>query len=198
MPDKKPSLRVLREALDYCSETGAFAWRERPASHFVDGAKYPAAFVANRWNKTHAGKPAGNYDPKAGYVRVTIDYVGFLAHRLAWVLVHGSEPEGPIDHIDGDGLNNRLSNLRVVTAQQNQQNQAKRVDNKSGVTGVFYRADRGKWMASIRVNGKSQNIGHFDSMQDAATARQQAERALGFHENHGREKISKRQRTRTA
>lgn len=196
MPENKPSLRVLREALDYCPETGLFTWRERPVSHFMDGAKYSAAFIASRWNRKYAGKSAGNYDPKVGYVRVGINYTNHLAHRLAWVLAHGSEPEGSIDHIDGDGLNNRLSNLRVVTARQNQQNQAKRIDNKSGVTGVFYRADRGKWMASIRVNGKSQSIGHFDSMQDAATARQQTERALGFHENHGRERFSQRQRTR--
>jgi hypothetical protein len=197
MSKKIPSLRILQDALDYCPATGAITWRERPVSHFVDGKKYSAAFIALRWNRKYAGKPAGNYDPKAGYVRIGIDYATFLAHRLAWLLAYGEQPNGPVDHIDGDGLNNRLANLRVVTAQQNQQNQAKRADNKSGFTGVFYRSDRAKWMASIRVNGSSKNIGHFASVQEAAAARQQAEVLHGFHENHGRARSSQRQRKRT-
>lgn len=81
-------------------------------------------------------------------------------------------PEGfRVDHIDGDGLNNRRSNLRVCTTQQN--NSAFRRKEKgtsSKYRGVSWHKQNLCWIARIRMNGKRHNLGCFDSEKDAARA----------------------------
>lgn len=74
------------------------------------------------------------------------------------------------DHIDGDGLNNRRSNLRVVTHAQNQCNRRLNIDNKSGVRGVAFNRATGKWRAQIGVNGAKRYLGLFSSIDKAAQA----------------------------
>jgi len=73
-----------------------------------------------------------------------------------------------VDHKDGDGLNNQRSNLRRSSALQNSQNQRLSRRNKSGFKGVFFKGP--KWMASIRMNGRSTHLGMFDSAEAAALA----------------------------
>jgi len=81
-------------------------------------------------------------------------------------------PKGmEIDHINGNGLDNRKSNLRVCTKAQNQQNAKKRTGKSSVFKGVCWEKDRRKWRASIKpVNKKRFNIGRFISEIDAAKA----------------------------
>lgn len=85
-----------------------------------------------------------------------------------------------VDHIDGDGLNNRRSNLRLATAAQNSWNTGLKRTNTSGHKGVSWRADRGKWQVHIRVNGERLSLGHYEELQDAADAYVAAAR-----EHHG-------------
>tara|TARA_R110000822_G_scaffold309905_1_gene440611 strand:+ start:282 stop:662 length:381 start_codon:yes stop_codon:yes gene_type:complete len=54
----------------------------------------------------------------------------FKAHRLVWLLIYGEWPQGIIDHIDGDGLNNRIDNLRVVSHAENCTNRRRRGANR--------------------------------------------------------------------
>jgi HNH endonuclease len=83
-----------------------------------------------RWRKDlrlrgiQAGKRAGcKYgDGNTYYLLVTVDQVQYMAHRLIWLLVYGKWPDNQIDHIDGNGLNNKLSNLRDVTCAVNLRN----------------------------------------------------------------------------
>lgn len=75
------------------------------------------------------------------------------------------------DHINGDGLDNHKSNLRIVTTQQNQWNQRKRLNTSSKYKGVHKRSDCNKWQARIRINnGKQISLGFFDKEEDAAKA----------------------------
>lgn len=80
-----------------------------------------------------------------------------------------------VDHIDGNKLNNRLSNLRMATRSQNEQNKGLRNHNTSGVTGVRFTKERGDWHAGIAVDGKRIHLGYFNSFDEAVKARKNAE-----------------------
>lgn len=115
---------------------------------------------------------------KNGYLYISIDGTRYLAHRLAWLYVHGEWPAGQIDHMNGDRIDNRLANLRVVSNAINQQNVRRaRVDNRSsGVLGVSRL--RGKWRARIWLDGRERHLGVFDWMSDAHAAYLKAKRSL--------------------
>lgn len=82
----------------------------------------------------------------------------------------------PVDHIDGDGLNNQRSNLRVVNSSLNGHNRSRHHPrNKSGVRGVCWIERNRKWRAQIGLNMKVIYIGLFSSKEDAAKARKEFE-----------------------
>jgi hypothetical protein len=74
------------------------------------------------------------------------------------------------DHINGNRLDNRKTNLRICTSAQNKKNAKKRTDNTSGYKGVDWDKINGKWRAKILVNGKQITIGRFANIDDAAHA----------------------------
>lgn len=84
-----------------------------------------------------------------------------------------------VDHIDGNGLNNRRSNLRLVTNAQNQQNSRMRIDNASGYKGVSLDVRRGRWRACIRIDRKNLHLGMFDTPELAHEA--YCEAAIKYH-----------------
>ena len=87
-----------------------------------------------------------------------------MLHRYVYELANGSIPEGlSIDHIDGNKSNNFLSNLRVVTHQQNQWNHTK-------AKGYYWARLANKWRAQIRVNGKNKKLGYYDTEAEAHQA----------------------------
>src|SRR4051812_40825019 len=87
---------------------------------------------------TRRGRVAGT--TYRGRINIFIDYRGYLAHRLAWLYVHGRWPIGDIDHIDGNASNNAISNLREVSRSVNMQNQRRaRSDSRTGLLGVQVR-----------------------------------------------------------
>lgn len=87
-------------------------------------------------------------------------------HRFILGLNHG---DGKIvDHINGDTLDNRRENLRVVTHQTNMVNRRRQRNNRSGYRGVHF--DRGRWTAKIKHCGYTCYIGRFDTPESAARA----------------------------
>ena len=77
-------------------------------------------------------------------------------------------PEGlEADHISGDKLDNRKSNLRVATHAQNMRNTKLRNDNTSGYKGVWWHKDNKKWIAEIRVDGVKHHLGSFLDIKEA-------------------------------
>lgn len=75
-----------------------------------------------------------------------------------------------VDHINGDGTDNRRNNLRIATPSQNMANTGKHSHNKSGYKGVSKRKDRDKWRAQITKDRKVYWLGDFDNEVDAAIA----------------------------
>lgn len=80
-----------------------------------------------------------------------------------------------VDHRDGDGLNCRRSNLRSATRIQNCHNARLGRRNKSGVKGVFWDRRVGRWRAFVLTKKKRKWLGYFDALEEAATARANAE-----------------------
>lgn len=116
---------------------------------------------------TIAGALLRKYGNKTDYWTIRLNGVACKAHRLIWLYHYGYLPK-MLDHIDGDGLNNRIENLRPTTAAQNCQNKKITAKNKSGYKGVF--EDRGRWRAEITAFGKRVCLGRFSDVKDAAHA----------------------------
>ena len=80
-----------------------------------------------------------------------------------------------VDHINHNSLDNRKSNLRIVTKSQNQMNRRKMVSNTSGVIGVRWHKRDMRWRASITALGRDMELGSFKSIEDATQCRRNAE-----------------------
>ena len=157
---------------------GLMFWKERPASAFSSER------ACRSWNTRFAGKEAGSTN-KRGYREIHFDGKLHLRHRLIWLYVFDVLPLA-VDHENGVEAGDGIGNLRHTDQDANTKNQKRQARNKSGQTGVDWYAPSGKWRASIRSDGERVHLGHFDKIEDAITARKQAERLYGFHPNHGR------------
>lgn len=82
-----------------------------------------------------------------------------------------------VDHINGNTYDNRKSNLRICTRQENSMNQAMRSDNTSGYKGVLWYHYNGvdKWQATIQVNKKKISLGYYEKLEDVIKVRKNAE-----------------------
>lgn len=168
------------EMVDYNPDTGLMVWR----------AKDEHSREAARWNSRYAGKECGTLDDK-GYQRLLVrrdDGTAFKirAHRLAWLISYGTLPKGEIDHINQDKTDNRLSNLRDVPKSLNQRNGTRKSNNTSGVAGVTWHKQRGKWCAQANIDGKHHHLGLFEEIAAAETAVRKFRAIHGFTETHGR------------
>lgn len=150
----------LRDVLNYDPNTGIFTWKSSKGFRVK-------------------GKKAGTTCPR-GYVSIGVGGKIHKAHRLAWLFAYGVLPSGQIDHIDRDKSNNRIDNLRDVPQSINQENRNDaRADNKLNMLGVSTWADgRPGYRAQIKVRGKVQYIGTFDSPEDAHAAYVEAKAKL--------------------
>ena len=108
-------------------------------------------------------------------------------HRYIWEKANGPIPAGmQIDHINGKRDDNRLSNLRLATNQENAQNAKLRITNTTGVTGVSWSKGKGKWHSYIMSNYKKIHLGYYTDFFEAVCCRMSANNRYGFHPNHGR------------
>lgn len=145
------SVERMKELLDYDPETGIFTW------------KVSRGGIAK-------GSVAGHVSARDGYVRINVDRNLNLAHRMAWAIVHGVWPERTLDHKNLSRSDNRLSNLREATLQQNNLNKGMVSYNTSGWKGVSWNANTQKWRAQIDSKGKHYHLGLFDDVREAAEA----------------------------
>jgi hypothetical protein len=145
-----PSQEWLRELFDYDPATGLLTHK----TSSVNG-------------KRRIGEPVKTLCK--GYIKVLVDEREVYAHRIAWKIMTGEEPE-VVDHIDGNRANNVWDNLRDVRAYQNQGNTSLYRNNKSGVKGVYWAKDKNRWTAQISIGDKIRYLGRFVSIEDAKKA----------------------------
>jgi hypothetical protein len=126
----------------------------------ADPAKWQLTFNStDRVRKYYASKTIGGRKGKK-----------WKLHRLIFVLrdidIEGKE----IDHIDGDGLNNRFSNLRIATSSQNKANRPPKSGNKLGYKGVEKNTHGDKYTAYIVNSSKKKSLGSYSTAEEAALA----------------------------
>lgn len=155
----------LRELLSYNPETGEFI-------RLAAGGK--------RLTRPDTVGPVVGAGNHLGYKQVSVAGMQYQAHRVAWLYMTGAWPTGQIDHINGDGKDNRWCNLRDVAPRVNSQNQrAARSDNGIGMLGVY--PNHKRFMAKISTPEKRNlYLGTFDTAEEAHAAYLQAKRK--FHE----------------
>lgn len=171
----------LLECFHYEHDTGQLIWKTRPLEHFKSYRSFAMA------NGKYANKVAGVKQESRNitYIRIKMNGKSYLAHRIIWVMFYGEWPDY-IDHINGDGEDNRLENLRNVSISLNNKNCRRRLINSSGVTGVYWYAHLSKWSARIGSDNEQIHLGVFNSWFDAVCARKSAEYKYSFHANHDR------------
>jgi len=172
MADKDNTLtqEYVKHILHYDPETGDFIRLKRTG------------------RTTHTGDILGCISKGASGKRYTVFMVKNIlygAHRLAFFYMEGRWPNNEIDHIDGNGLNNKWNNLREVTHQENMRNTKLSSTNTSGHIGVYWSKALNKWRSQIMINDKCMYLGIFIEIKDAIKARKEAEAKYGFHPNHG-------------
>jgi hypothetical protein len=156
-----PLTRRMVAIVDTCdSDLGRYKWCGHPGGHTFYAER--AILVNGRW-KT----------------------IGM--HRVILSRILGREPEHreECDHINGNGLDNRRSNLRLATKAENRRNKRRYSNNRSGFKGVC-RHGR-KWRADLQVNGKHHFLGLFTSSMAAAKAYDHA--AIELHGSFARTNV---------
>ncbi len=102
-------------------------------------------------------------------------------HRIIWIMHNGPIPANlQIDHIDRNKLNNRIENLRLVTASGNKQNQDIQSNNTSGHRGISWSKKDNHWFAYITKDRKQYVLGCFKKFEDAVKVRKEAELNFKF------------------
>ena len=129
----------------------------------VDDEDY--GYVA-RWKWYFDGRYAARWE-QVNYKRTKV-----YLHRVIMCVFDGRQ----IDHISGDGLDCRKSNLRVCSQAENNRNTRKRSNNTSGYRGVTWHVERSQWRAVIGYGGKNHHLGLFTDEDEAAHAYDRAAR----------------------
>jgi len=101
-----------------------------------------------------------------GYCQVGYKGSMIKYHAIIWVLTHGTidDADVMIDHVNGDKLDNRIENLRLVSNRENQQN---RESHRNGRLQGCRLRKRGKWEALITINGKQIGLGYYNTGEEA-------------------------------
>jgi len=153
------SVDRLRELLQYSPHSGLFVRRRS---------------ISGR--NARKGAVAG-CDNGQGYIVISVDRCVYRAHRLAFLYMTGHWPTDEVDHINGIRSDNRWSNLRNASTQENTHNQ--RTPQRNGSTGFLgVRFYGGKFRAAIGLDGVRRHLGTFPSAELAHAAYLAAKRKL--------------------
>lgn len=136
-----PTGPAIRELMVYDAGTGTLAWRS------LD-------------NPSRKPGPLGCL--VRGRLQMRLGRKLYYVHRLVWLYHHDAWPFGQIDHINGDRTDNRIENLRDVTALVNMQNTSGR--------GVTFDKRAKRYYAQISVAGRRKHVGSFGTFDEARAA----------------------------
>jgi hypothetical protein len=152
---------LAKELFLYDAETGELRWRVWVNNRAPEGAIAGCVAQAKR--------------ARSPYRVVRVRGRMYFAHRIIFAIMTGEVPH-EIDHINGDGLDNRWCNLRACSKGQNNANMRKRRGTRSAYKGVtFYKPGLKHWRARITIPGRPPwTIGYFHTEEEASAAYQAA------------------------
>lgn len=111
-----------------------------------------------------------------GYVHIYLAGKTYKAHRLAWLYVYKSWPADVIDHINHNRFDNRICNLRSVTAAENHHNRRRITRSTTGFLGIAWHKRDKRWQATIETQGNAKHLGYFKCLGQAIKTRLAAEK----------------------
>ncbi len=163
-------IEVILEKLSYDKSSGMLSWKGK---------------------SRNSGKPAGYYrinDSGITYLIVGIGYKGkvykIFGHRLAWLIVTGVWPD-EIDHVNGDGQDNKWDNLSNGNRTDNNKNHKRQINNSSGLPGVSFVTSTGKWRVFGNKEGKQVHLKSTGDFFEACCTRKSWEVYNGYSVRHG-------------
>lgn len=165
------NLELFNEWFNYDSETGHLTWRKKKG-------RRKAGDTAGKTYKNSGGKTYG---------QVKLNQISYMTHRICFMMHYGFLPI-EVDHINGDGTDNRAKNLRCANRQTNAMNMRKFKTNTSGITGVSWDKRNKKWYSYIKINQSMINLGRFTDKFEAICARKSAESKYNFKLGHGEDR----------
>lgn len=172
--EKDMDLDFIKKSFRYEPKTGLLFYKEK-----INILKEIGEQVGNKTSKS-----TGNQ--QTSYLKFGYNNKEYSVHRLCFI-IHNNCYIGKdlmIDHVDGNGLNNKPKNLRVVSNAENCKNRARYKSNSTGVSGVHMQ--RGKYRAEVRTKGERHRLGYFETLEEAEIAVIAKRKELGFNKNHGR------------
>jgi len=120
--------------------------------------------------------------PDCGYYKIMINGKKYRLHRVVYKCfnpdwnIDDTGKNNIIDHKDGNKINNTITNLRIVSAQQNCQNNLFR-----NFKGYAFNKRMGKYNAYIRVDNVLRSLGYFDNPEDAHECYLKAKKIYHFN-----------------
>ena len=164
----------FKDFLSYDASTGLLSWKVNRQGHVKKGD------IAGTVFNNGSGKSYRSIKFKGSH---------YLVHRVCWLLHYKESPLDCIDHINGNGLDNRIENLRSVTRSQNQRNMKVSSKSKTGVMGVSWDKRSKRWCARVKGSDKkTKHLGYFKDFFEAVCVRKSAELTNNYHYNHGQDR----------
>lgn len=151
-PKRNNALEELKTLLSLNAETGHKEFMEGLIDNNVQGLEAVAWHISDR-----------------GYIRTSTKHGFTPLHRIV-LAIHGIDiPNGmQVDHINRNKLDNRLSNLRVVTPAQNNLNKPVASTKKASIYKGVHKTASGRWQAMIWHKGKNHGLGSYETPEEAA------------------------------
>ena len=166
-----PDINYLKECFEIDNSVPqGLRWKlQRPESHFKTVKTH------KRWTTLYAGKACGTISHKSEtrkYYLTQLNGRTFFNHRIIYGIHHGvADFKKAIDHIDGNGQNNDIKNLRLVTASENKLNSKINKNNTSGYKNIYFHKLFKKYVCQIVINRKHKHLGFYNTLEEALKAR---------------------------
>ena len=144
-----PDLDSVTEHLNYDAETGVLTWR-----------------ISGKGRRK--GRPAGSLHKATGFIDIGWFGEVYRAHRLAWLIMTGEEPEHEVGHLNGNLSDNRWANLVADhSATARRQRSSKKAPASCPYKGVS-RSREGRWRTQLMVNAVPMWLGDYSTAEEAA------------------------------